>query len=301
MSVFVCGSLHLDIMVTAPHLPRVDETVTGQAVSYAFGGKGGNQAVAAARMGAQVAMAGRVGSDRFGDSLLKGLAEAGVDATQVLRDEGASGMSVAIVQPDGDYGAVIVSAANLATDPDRVSLPADARVLLLQNEVPGAVNLSLAAKARARGCLVLLNAAPARPMAAALLAVVDLLVVNRVEAEDLLSAPMDPLKAVASLSRLGPRLVCLTLGADGLVLWDGVATKLSADPVTAISSHGAGDAFIGALAARLDAGDKLPDAVSFAQAAAALHVSTPVPDRALITQTAVRALQNRQRPGVTPR
>jgi ribokinase len=94
--ILVCGSLHLDVVVTAPHLPRLDETVTGQGVRYPFGGKGGNQAVAAARLGAAVAMAGRIGSDGFGRTLFDTLSEARVDTTLLQRDPGPSGMSVAI-------------------------------------------------------------------------------------------------------------------------------------------------------------------------------------------------------------
>lgn len=290
MSVFVCGSLHLDVIVAAPHLPRLDETVTGSAVSYAFGGKGGNQAVAAARMGAQVAMAGRVGADGFGERLLEGLRASGVDAAQVIRDDGASGMSVAIVDGSGSYGAVIVSAANLRIDPARVHLPQGARVLLLQNEVPEAVNLAVAGQARAAGVMVVLNAAPARAMPAALLGLTDLLVVNRVEAADLAGADLAPEGAVRALAALGPRQVCLTLGAAGLVLWDGTARALPAHAVRVVSTHGAGDSFIGAMAARLDAGATLAEAAAFGQAAAALHVATPVAQRAAITGSDVARL-----------
>lgn len=293
MTVFVCGSLHLDIIVQSPHLPRLDETVTGQGVTYAFGGKGGNQAVAAARMGAQTAMAGCIGSDGFGDTLGAALDAAGVDTSRVLRSDGPSGMSVAILTASGDYGAVIVSAANLRIDPDAITLPPAARILLLQNEVPEAVNLAMAARARAQGCLTVLNAAPARVLPPDLLRLTDLLIVNRVEAQDILGTDLPPPKAAAALSRLGPARVCLTLGGDGLALWDGLAVRAPAYEVPVISTHGAGDAFIGALAARLDAGDTLSEAACFAQAAAALHVSTPVPDRALITPAAVRALQSR--------
>ncbi|MDH3264281.1 MAG: PfkB family carbohydrate kinase, partial [Paracoccaceae bacterium] len=113
MSVWVVGSLHLDVIVEAPRLPRLDETLVGQGVSYRLGGKGGNQAVAAARMGAEVAMAGAVGSDAFAETLLAELDRAGVDRAGVARLPGASGMSVAILDATGGYGAVIVSAANL--------------------------------------------------------------------------------------------------------------------------------------------------------------------------------------------
>jgi ribokinase len=292
MSVFVAGSLHLDVIVAAPHLPRLDETVTGQDVAYAFGGKGGNQAVAAARMGAQVAMAGAVGTDAFGDRLLADLARGGVDAGQVARIAGPSGMSVAITEPGGGYGAVIVSAANLAIAADAVTIPADARLLILQNEIPEAVNLALAARARIAGVKVVLNAAPARPMDPALLPLVDLLVVNAVEAADILGttdAALDPVQAVQALALRGPAAVIVTLGARGLALWDGDAAHVPGHAITPVSSHGAGDAFIGALAARLAAGDALGPACAFAQGAAALHVASPVALRHQITPQSVAA------------
>lgn len=290
MTVLIVGALHLDVVVDTPRLPRVDETLVGQGVRYLFGGKGGNQAAAVAKMGGQAAMAGLVGTDAFGDDLLARLNAAGVDAGQVLRVPGASGMSAALVLPDGDYGAVIVSGVNRLIDGDAVTIPPGTTHLLLQNEVPEAVNLAVARKARAAGARVVLNAAPMRPMSPDLLALVDLLIVNRVEAEDILGAPLPPDRAVAGLARLGPAQVILTLGGDGLILWDGTAHRAPAQPVKVVSTHGAGDAFIGALAARLDAGDPLRQAAAFAQAAAALHVSTPVEARDALTPAHVHAL-----------
>jgi ribokinase len=218
--VFVVGALHLDVVVDAPHLPSLDETVVGTAVAYRFGGKGGNQAVAAARMGARVAMAGCVGRDRFGGMILAALDAAGVERGQVREVDGASGMSVAIVDAAGDYGAVIVSGVN--REIGRVAVPASARVVVLQNEVPEAVNVAVAAGAG--GCRVVLNAAPARAVAAELLARVDVLVVNRGEAAAL-AGTEDPEAAAVALRALGPRVAVVTLGGEGLVAAsaDGVA------------------------------------------------------------------------------
>jgi|OM-RGC.v1.007028171 ribokinase len=294
VSVFVCGSLHYDVVVDAPHLPRLDETVAGAAVNYIMGGKGGNQAVAAARMGARTAFAGRIGDDPSGAALLKGLMDAGVETGQVQRDSGASGMSVAIVEPDGGYGAVIVSAANLNVDPGLIDMPADANVVLLQNEVPEAVNLAVALKGRSIGASVVLNAAPARPMGPELLGVIDILVVNRVEAADLLAiteANLDPLAAAQALTKLGPRSVIVTLGGGGLVLHDGgTAVHHPGHRVVVVSTHGAGDAFLGALAAAHSRGEGLAEAARFGQAAAALHVSTPIAQRDAITRQKADAL-----------
>lgn len=294
MAVFVVGALHLDVIVDAPRLPRIDETLVGQSVRYAFGGKGGNQAVAAARMGATVAMAGRVGPDGFGDQLLGELDRAGVDRTQVRRDPGASGMSVAIVQEDGDYGAVIVSAANLAIDPDEVSIPDDARLVLLQNEVPDTVNRAVAEGAATRGIPVLWNAAPHRHASEIDPTHIAHLVVNRVEAADM-SGEDTPQAAADALLAQGFKSVILTLGADGLIQADATGQHpMPGLDVPVISTHGAGDAFVGALAARLDTGDSMRAALAFAQAAATLHVSTPVDQRPEITPEKVHAFLSAQ-------
>lgn len=146
--VVVVGSLHYDIMVDAPDRPRKGETVIGFSWRPKFGGKGGNQAVAAAQAGAVVRMFGAVGDDDFGDFLMSRLVSAGVDARHVARIGGrGSGMSVAISDSSGDYGAVIVSGANTAADPESLSDPArwqGAGILVLQNEMPERVNLASA-------------------------------------------------------------------------------------------------------------------------------------------------------------
>jgi ribokinase len=288
--ILVCGALHLDVIVSAPHLPRLDETVTGHAVRYALGGKGGNQALAAARMGASVAMAGRVGDDAAAERLLAALADGGVDTASVQRGPGASGMSVAIEDASGGYGAVIVSGANRLIVPEAVTVPPGTGFILLQNEVLDAVNLSVAARARAAGARVILNAAPARALAANLLGLVDLLVVNRVEAGDLTGRADDPAGAARDLAARGPAAVLVTLGAEGVLLWDGAAAHSPGHAVKVVSTHGAGDAFLGALVAAWDRGADLRAAIAFGQAAAALHVSADVAGRAAITPTAVRAL-----------
>ena len=283
--VIVCGSLHLDIMVYAPSLPRPDETVAGSRWGMKCGGKGGNQAVMAARAGARVGMIGRVGSDDFGARLLANLAAAGVDARAVVRDASArSGMSVAIVRDDGEYGAVIVSEANLRIDP--LAIPRQwreldgARILILQNEVPESVNIAAARAARGTGARVLMNAAPARAMSEELLDSVDALIVNRIEAEMVGGEAMrDAQSATRLLPRLsgGKRDVIVTLGADGLVVQPRGADlrAIPARPVAVVSTHGAGDCFVGALGARLATGATLLDACQFANDAAADHVSGP--------------------------
>ena len=301
--VLVAGSLHRDVVVTAPRLPHLDETLPGHGFRLVFGGKGGNQAVAAARMGAAVAMIGRVGADGFGAELLAGLDAAGVDRAPVAVDPaGASGMSVAIVDDRGDYGAVIVSGANLLIDPDAAAATvADLRpaVLVLQNEVPVAVNHAAARTARALDAVVVWNAAPARDPDPVLLGLASVVVVNRGEAAAMTGRPVatdaDAQAAAAALAD-GRRDAVVTLGADGLAFAraDGTAGRVPALPVRVVSTHGAGDMFVGALAARLADGEGLEPALGFATAAAALLVAADPDARPRLDRNAVAAVLARR-------
>ena len=288
--VFVVGALHLDVIVNAPTLPRLDETLVGQSVAYAFGGKGGNQAAAAARMGAVVAMAGRVGSDGFGDQLLAELDRARVDRSQIIRDPGASGMSVAIVDSNGDYGAVIVSAANLSIDPALIEIPQGSKLVMLQNEVAEPVNAAIAAEAARQGIPVLWNAAPARQMSDKSPTQVRHLILNRIEASDM-TGLTDPQAAAQMLYNQGFANVLVTLGADGVMIANAGGTNHRPGiRVPVISTHGAGDMFCGALAAELARDEPIENAVDFSQAAAALHVAAPIDERMHITPAQIRAL-----------
>jgi ribokinase len=284
--VIVCGSLHLDIMVHAPYLPRRDETAVGQSWGQVCGGKGGNQAVQASRLGARTAMIGRVGTDAFGARLISNLDSKGVDRSGVDADpQAGSGMSVAIVDANGDYSAVIVSGANLAIDPQMLAATWErlggARVLVLQNEIPHAVNVAAAEIARRAGATVVFNAAPARDSSSDLLELVDVLVVNRVEAEMISGVQVpDRSSAIAALPALGAghRTVVITLGSDGLVVAPAGAApcEIAARQVAVVSTHGAGDCFVGALACRLAAGDDRVAACHFANAAAGEFVARDV-------------------------
>ena len=258
MSVLVVGSLHLDVVLSAPHFPELDETVAGNSVDYVFGGKGGNQAISAARMGANVHFAGRAGSDLFGDMIRETLTASGVDLSQLQRDIGPSGMSAAILNSNGEYGAVIVSAANLNTVANDIIIPQGTSLVILQNEIPQEVNMEIALKAKKVDVKVWLNAAPARELPNRLIKVVDLLILNQVEAE-----------FYSSLNRSVK--VLKTLGAQGVYYDDVLYSGFSVDVV---STHGAGDMFVGALAAQVVRGTPMVEAIRFAQAAAALTVSS---------------------------
>ena len=281
--VIVCGSLHLDIVVKAPSLPRLDETAVGTSWAQVCGGKGGNQAVHAATHGARTAMIGRIGQDAFGQTLHQNLQNAKVNPQGITVDSlNHSGMSVAILQDNGEYGAVIVSGANAAIDP--LSLPSTwaaiggAKVLVLQNEVPHDVNVAAAAIARHTGSLVVFNAAPARQLEDALITNIDVLVVNRVEAEAISRLKVtDRKSAIGALPALGisQRSVVVTLGGEGLVACPKSSTfvEIEACPVNVTSTHGAGDCFVGVLAAELAKGVKLIEACHMANKAAAVFVS----------------------------
>lgn len=280
--VVVVGSLHYDIMVDAPDRPRKGETLTGHAWAPKFGGKGGNQAVSASKEGAEVRMAGAVGDDEFGRFLLARLADSNVDATRVAKlPATGSGMSVAISDAEGDYGAVIVSGANLKIDTaslSKVDLWKDAKALILQNEVPDGVNLAAARAARKAGAMVCLNAAPFRALPGELVALVDVLIVNAIEAEELCGRHVaDLASATDAAQELSTRFpgVVVTAGGAGVagIRSGGVPVALEALPVRLVSTHGAGDAFVGALAGSLAAGAPFAESLSAANKAAARHVS----------------------------
>ncbi len=284
--VLVVGSLHHDIVIETPHLPRVDETAVGRRWYPKFGGKGGNQAVAARAAGVGARMFGAVGRDGFGTFLTASLDRGGVDRRFVQEIAAVgSGMSVAIVEDGGDYAATIVSGANLHLDPaalEQAELWQDVAVLVLQNEIAENVNLAAAKAARARGFPVILNAAPARKLPDALKGLVDVLVVNAVEAQMMgAAAIVDLPSAEAAALHLGAdyRSVIVTAGAKGLaaISEKGGGFNLPARRVEAISTHGAGDCFTGTLAAALARGAGLREACLAASEAAADHVARPVP------------------------
>jgi Sugar kinases, ribokinase family len=169
----VVGALHWDVVVRAPRLPRMDETLRGESVDYRLGGKGGNQALAAAAAGARTAFAGRVGADDPGRRMRGALEAGGVDVSAVSEGDGASGMSVAVTAADGGYGAVIVSGENLGFDVRALRPPTGCRMVLAQNELGPETLAALPAVARAAGAAFWLNAAPAEGLPESVLRATD--------------------------------------------------------------------------------------------------------------------------------
>jgi ribokinase len=276
-NLFVVGSLHLDVIVKSPRIPQKDETIIGKSVEYIFGGKGGNQALAADQNGASTFLAGRVGSDSFAELLTTHLQNSSVDFSALQVGKGASGMSVAIVEESGEYSAAVVSGENLHIDEKAIELPTNTGVLLLQNEINDRVNLEIAKRAKAAGSKIWLNAAPAKRIENNLLSLLDLCIVNRIEAEFYDFDSEEKIKNNLTIIK--------TLGHQGLEMIEpgGNTQKFSAFNVNIVSSHGAGDMFIGALAARYLEGDPIESALKYAQGAAALHISKPENERKEIT------------------
>jgi ribokinase len=288
--VTVFGSLHYDIAVMGPARPRKGETVTGTSWHPKSGGKGGNQAVSSARTSVATSMIGAVADDDFGRFLLANLKRWNVDDQFVRRDVTQStGMSVAIFDADSDYGAVIVSGSNLTLGDADVEaargLLSRTTVLVLQNEIPDAANAAAAKAVKNFGGWVLLNAAPARELSDTLKDHVDILVVNGIEAEMLAGVPVvetlsGALEAARILTRTYPAAV-VTVGGAGVAYANGKGDELAIEgvKVRVESTHGAGDEFIGVLAAEIASGAAMEDALRKANNAAARLVATPEVDR----------------------
>ena len=274
--VIVVGSINADLVVTAARLPGPGETVAGGEFSRHGGGKGANQAVAAARMGARVTLIGAVGDDDLGEEALDTLAAEGIDVSAVSRLEGvATGVALIAVSAAGENQIAVASGANAAVDPDAVAAAVRAAgdgLVLLNHEVSEAVVL---AGARAAPGTIVLNPAPARPLAGELCALRPLLSPNASEAAEI-SGLRDPEAAARALAERTGAPVLVTIGAEGVLLLDGGrAERLPAPAVDVADTTGAGDTFNGALAAELAAGADLSVAAGLAVTAASLSTRAP--------------------------
>jgi len=290
----------MDLVARAPRIPRPGETIIGRDFHTLPGGKGANQAVAAARLGARVAMVGRVGRDAFAKPLLDNLAAAGVDHTFVIEDPGAAtGVALIEVDDGGQNSIVVASGANMRLTPADVDAAeaaiAAADVLLLQLETPLETVIHAARAARAHGVRVLLNPAPARPLPPALLSLVDVLVPNESETALLTGMPVGnqaQVEAAAQALRgLGVGAVILTLGERGALLAQAEKTEhFPAFAVTAVDTTAAGDAFMGGLAVALAEGQSLAEGVRWGNAAGALAATQLGAQPSLPTRQAVEKL-----------
>jgi ribokinase len=269
-NVIVVGSVNADLVVSVAELPRAGETVTGGTFARHGGGKGANQAVAAARAGASVAMVGAVGADDLGDEALRELAAEGIDVSAVARLDGVpTGVAAIVVDARGENLVAVASGANAAIDAAVVedAVPPGDGVVLLGHEIPEAAVVAGIRAGRAAGRRVVLNPAPARRLVDGLDGV--LLTPNAHEARALTGEEDVEAAARALAARTGAP-VLVTLGGEGALLFDGDAERLPAPAVEVVDTTGAGDAVNGALAAELAAGQPLREAARFAMVAAAL-------------------------------
>ena len=275
--VLVIGSLNMDLVARCEHLPRTGQTVFGTDFFSAAGGKGANQAVAAARLGARVTMAGCVGDDRFGYDLVAGLRRDGVRSDAVRTVAHPTGTALITIAADGANTIVVISGANAACDTalvDRALADADGPgILLLQHEIPEAATAHAIRAARAAGWFIVLNPAPARPIGRDLLALIDIIVPNETEAAAL-TGSSDPREAARHLLAQGACAALITLGGDGALYCDAGATlRCPAVAVQAVDTTAAGDAYIGALAVALAEDRSVADSLGFAAVAAGLAVT----------------------------
>jgi len=282
--IIVVGGLNQDLVMRLPRRPSQGETIRGQSFGIFPGGKGNNQAIAAARAGGTVSLLGRVGNDAFGDMLLQTLQSDHVDASLIIKDaHQGTGVAMIFLSEDGDNIIGIDPRANgllSVADVERAeSAIASSRILLMQLEVPLDTVVAAAELAKRHGTLVMLNPAPAPEdgsLPAELLHHVDLIVANETEAK--LLTGIDPadrpgaIEAGRALRDLGPRQVIITLGDSGALVIDDAAEPvfLPTYAVEAIDTTAAGDAFCGALAAAIARGSMLPEAVRVGCAAGAL-------------------------------
>ncbi|MHB1065252.1 MAG: ribokinase [Georgenia sp.] len=288
----VIGSANADLVLDIDRRPQAGETLLGSDAVVTPGGKGANQAVAAALLGGDVAFVGAVGDDPNAAMLRHSLTDAGVDVAALDTVPGASGVAIIMVTPDGENSIIVSPAANRRVTPERLAASetawSDAVVLVLQLEIPLETVALAATTVHRAGGRVVLNAAPAVHLPAEVLTTADPLVVNETEAAFLLGgAPADPQEVATALLGLGPRSVVVTLGEQGARYAErseygasgGVPTPsgshgwVPAHRVAAVDTTGAGDAFVGALAVELAAGASLAGAVTFATAVAAVTVS----------------------------
>ncbi len=285
--IVVVGSINTDITVKSGKLPRPGETVLGGLFFKNQGGKGANQAVAAARLGATVRMIAKVGKDAFGEESIASLTHEGIDTSGILVDtENASGMAVILVDDQGENMISVASGSNLTLAPEELGAVQEiirsAGIVLMQLEIPLQVVEYVARIAHQSGVTVILNPAPApeQPLSAGLLSCVDILIPNQTEAELISGIAVNDRESATAAARrigeMGVQIVIITMGSLGALVYrhgSGETEIVQANRVKAVDTTGAGDCFCGALAVALNEGRSLSEALGFANRAAAISVT----------------------------
>jgi ribokinase len=280
--VFVAGSINMDVVATADRHPKVGETVAGKAVHYFPGGKGANQAVAAAKLGARSTLIGRLGTDAFGQQLRTFLDLQGVDLALVKDTANIHTGTAVITIANADNTIVVVPGANALVSAEDVAAPVLAKgdVAVSQFEIPQAAIGAFFERARSAGATTILNPAPAMACGSLLLDLVDILILNETElgllAQTELHDTDEPARFIEAVRRLptaSDKIICVTLGKRGLLaLVGGEPSLIAGRIVNAVDTTGAGDCFVGALAAQLANGKTIHDALEYANAAASICV-----------------------------
>lgn len=293
----VFGSINVDMVMRVDALPAPGETVLCPEYMIVPGGKGANQALAAARAGAAVRMIGTVGTDAFADTALSCLRDAGVDLSAIAESARPTCCATVWVDRHGENSIVVASGANLDTAAAQLAggTPGAGDWLVLQMEIPLAENWAAVRQTKAKGGRIILSVAPAGPVPEEVLADVDVLLVNEIEGKAVAVAvglpPRDPKPLLTDLSDRFGLTAIMTLGKRGAIaIGPDVRYQVPALPVTAADTTGAGDAFAGILAAALDAGETVSDAIRRASVGAALAcqtigAQTSLPHRADIDAT----------------
>jgi ribokinase len=305
--VFVAGSINMDVVATAERHPQIGETVAGQTVLYFPGGKGANQAVAAAKLGASTTLIGRLGADAFGDELKAFLAAQRIDLGFVRQTAEAHTGTAIITVANADNTIVVIPGANALVDAADVAQPLLAKgdVAVSQFEIPLPAISAFFARARAAGATTILNPAPAIEFGAELLDLVDILILNESELGYLTKTELRDsddyarfIDAARSLQTGTDKVICVTLGKRGIVaLIEGRPHVDLGRAVKAIDSTGAGDCFVGAVAALLADGQPLRSALGYANIAASICVKRMGAAPSMPTIAEVRAVLSAERPG----
>ncbi|HZM25055.1 MAG TPA: ribokinase [Anaerolineales bacterium] len=275
--ILVVGSLNADLVVRAPRFPQPGETISGEDLQVIPGGKGANQAVAAARQETNVSMLGRVGEDNFGAFLLENLKSNRVDSQLIQRDDASTGTAIIVVDANGQNSIVLSAGANgKVTDADVNSASfSDFSLLLLQLEIPTPTVLSAARRAHESGLRVILNPAPANKLSNELISLADYLIPNETELSLLTGLPVNDMNstewAARALLEIGAKNVIVTMGSNGaLIVTNSQVTHIETYTVNVVDTTAAGDAFIGGFAAAFLQDKSLEEVVRYGCACGAL-------------------------------